>query len=586
MVRTALTGLFLFLFSGFVTAQQEKIERFNSLITVDSSGLVVITEQIDVQVAGKIFKRGIVRDLPLKRKSNNGGTYRVDYQIDEVKANGKPSPWHTEKKSGLLRIYVGQSDVYLDPGIYHYSITYSTANQIGFFNGFDEFYWNVNGNGWNVPMDIVEATIQLPERTKIISNQCFTGSHGSTESDCNFDQSGDNKIHFQASNLGKREGLTVVTTFEPGSIVNMEAKRQEVNPVKPPSPMQRSIPWIVSIFTTLLLLGYYFLTWRKFGVDPPKPTVFPQFEAPNQLSPASVGMMNSQFYSPQLLTAAIVNLAVKGFLKIEEYKKSTLLGLSNKKIFSLIKMKEASSELPAEESLLMDEFFPYETTEVVIDGKYNKAIGKTVRNFHTNVSKQWSWLIIKGLHVKFWILPVIVLISWGILISFLSKKLALFSTSFIQLIALFIILNIILLLIYIYLIRRPSKEKLALRSDIRGFEMYLKAAEEKQLQHFNPPTMTPDIFEKNLPYAIALGAEKIWGKKFQHIMDLMKNSPETRGYHPIWYAGNISNISHFSSSFNSTFTNSMTSTATNPSSGSGGGGFSGGGGGGGGGGGW
>jgi uncharacterized membrane protein len=115
--------------------------------------------------------------------------------------------------------------------------------------------------------------------------------------------------------------------------------------------------------------------------------------------------------------------------------------------------------------------------------------------------------------------------------------------------------------------------------------MYMIAAEEKQIAHFNPPEMTPKVFENLLPYAFVMGAEDVWGKKFQNLID---KSMIDKNYHPSWYVGNIGNFSSFNHSLSSSLSNSINSSATPPSSssGSGGGGFSGGGGGGGGGGGW
>ncbi|MGS0749028.1 hypothetical protein [Halpernia sp. GG3] len=96
--------------------------------------------------------------------------------------------------------------------------------------------------------------------------------------------------------------------------------------------------------------------------------------------------------------------------------------------------------------------------------------------------------------------------------------------------------------------------------------------------------MTPEIFEKYLPFAMVLGVDEIWGKKFESMLQSM-NTP----YQNSWYIGGSFRNMMFASAFTSSMTNSLSSAATPPSSsgsGSGGGGFSGGGGGGGGGGGW
>jgi uncharacterized membrane protein len=150
----------------------------------------------------------------------------------------------------------------------------------------------------------------------------------------------------------------------------------------------------------------------------------------------------------------------------------------------------------------------------------------------------------------------------------------------------FLVVNIVFFLIYQYLIRKPAVEKLKIKSLIDGFKMYLSAAEEKKIAHFNPPDLTPEIFEKLLPYAVVLGAEDVWGDKFQI---LINKSIIDQNYQPTWYAGHVGNFSTFNHTLNASLSNSLSKSATPPSSsgsGSGGGGFSGGGGGGGGGGGW
>ncbi|MBK9761086.1 MAG: DUF2207 domain-containing protein [Flavobacteriales bacterium] len=143
----------------------------------------------------------------------------------------------------------------------------------------------------------------------------------------------------------------------------------------------------------------------------------------------------------------------------------------------------------------------------------------------------------------------------------------------------------ILFLLYVYLIKRPSEEKQALRARLLGFKMYLSAAEEKQLQHFNPPAMTPEVFEKYLPYAIAFEVEEIWGDRFQNMISSALVDPN---YKSSWYGGTIMHYGSFSHSMSSSLSSSVNSSSTPPSKsgGSGGGGSSGGGGGGGGGGGW
>ena len=160
-----------------------------------------------------------------------------------------------------------------------------------------------------------------------------------------------------------------------------------------------------------------------------------------------------------------------------------------------------------------------------------------------------------------------------------------------KIVMLFSFLSLILFIAYAYLIKKPTEDSLALSAEIEGFKMYLKAAEEKQLQMFNAPKHTPELFEKYLPYAMALGVDKIWGEKFSSVL---QSAMQDKSYTPTWYAGtNFSSNSFYSigNDISSTISSSSVAPSSSGSgggwsSGSGGGGSSGGGGGGGGGGGW
>ncbi|WP_435523103.1 DUF2207 family protein [Chryseobacterium indoltheticum] len=82
----------------------------------------------------------------------------------------------------------------------------------------------------------------------------------------------------------------------------------------------------------------------------------------------------------------------------------------------------------------------------------------------------------------------------------------------------FIVLGFMSLVIYQFLIKRPSEEKLRKKSLIDGFKMYMGAAENQQLKFHNPPEITPQSFEKLLPFAMVLGVDEIWGKKFDDLL--------------------------------------------------------------------
>lgn len=611
----------------------ERILSFHSDINVDTHSGLDITEKIKVHSLGDQIRRGIFRTLPLSRNLNNR-TQKVKYEIISIKKNGKEEDYHEEIEDGFLKIYIGNKDVILQPGNYDYEIHYKTENQIGFFDQYDELYWNVNGNYWDFPVDTISATVNLPQGANILQNSCYTGFAGSTEKNCNSKLLSDYSIEWSASGFQANDGLTIAVGFKKGIMI----------PPPPPSFLEKFGILIGGFLVFLGLLYYYYSTWRKYGVDPEKPIVYPQFNSPNDLSPASLGYLKAETFKNKYITAALVNLAIKGYIQIIEKENDGLLGFFKSTYYTVKKLKPSDDKLPKEEKKLMDHLLPSSRETIDFDGKYDSKIEQAVLNCKESLKFQHDAFLNEGNNAKKLILPSL-LITFvyvaGLLLSFrmfpefekvfigLILYVVLFIAFFIAALLfkyfpglfkiflafpviifigiglfihkssdftidnnfnicyIFIVLGFTSLVIYEFLIKRPSEEKLKIKSLIEGFQMYMGAAENEQLKFHNPPEMTPQVFEKYLPFAMVLGVDEIWGQKFDAMLSKMSTE-----YHSNWYVGSTLNRYAFASTLNSSLTSSIQSSSTQPSnnsssgSGSGGGGFSGGGGGGGGGGGW
>ena len=139
------------------------------------------------------------------------------------------------------------------------------------------------------------------------------------------------------------------------------------------------------------------------------------------------------------------------------------------------------------------------------------------------------------------------------------------------------------------IMRRPTLRGRKLLDEMLGFKDYLEIAEKDELNLRNPPEKTPQLFERYLPFALALGVDQKWSEKFAGVLAAIRG-PDRSGYQPSWYTGswNSSNPVSISKNLSGGLSSAIASSVTPPgsSSGGGGGGFSGGGGGGGGGGGW
>lgn len=553
----------LFFSSLVLIAQEEKITSFHSDITVAESGSLTVRETIQIYAAGDIFKRGITRALPLTRRDIDNNRIGVDYIIREVLVDGKPVNYFTEKEGGDLVVYVGERDRYLSPGNYRYEILYETAGQIGFFDDYDELSWNVNGLSGKT-MDSVGAVVRLPAGADVISSHCYTGRQGSGDSNCTTETDEVGTLVVQANNLPSNEMLTLSVGFTKGFVT------------QPPEQLPRTFTWferkglvLLSSLFLVFLFAYYIYTWRRYGVDPPKPVVIPQFSPPDGLSPASVGMLYKGHYLDDFVTASIVNLSVKGFIRIDEVvEKGGLFGLRSDKRYALARLKEADDKLPAEEQIVMRSLFR-KTESVTLTGKYDETIAMMMRDYHKSLKKQHGSVLNEGRNLKFHLVPWLAFIAYFIvMVRFVADDLLQFTANRNALVTT-LLLGLVSYLLYAWLIVRPGERKLHYRSAVEGLKMYLDVAEEKQLQFFNPPEVTPALFEQLLPYAIALDMEKVWGDKFEKAF--LSSALEPESYRPAWYGGRYVNAALFGHALNSTLSNTLSHAAMQPQSSSGGG---------------
>lgn len=561
-MRYIYLSIILLLSSVSIIAQEEKIYTFYSDVTIEESGMIRVKEEIRIFSKGDVFKRGITRSLPLTRRDIQNNRISIDYSVSEVLMNGSPVNYFTEREGGDLIIYVGDRNIFLDPGFYIYEIYYETAGQIGFYEDYDELSWNVNGISGKM-IDSVSSVVRLPTGANIISSHCYTGRFGDKESDCISEINEDGSLTTVVNNLPSNEMLTVSVGFTKG-VVNQPAGL-ETNVF---SWFDKNGMAVVSAVFILLLSVYYRITWKKYGVDPPKPVAIPQFSPPDGLSPAAVGMLHKGYFIDDLITASIVNLSVKGYLSIEEIiEKKGLFGIRKDRVFSLTRLNNDYSKLPAEEAVVLRELF-YSDDNIRLDGKYDRDVAKMMQNYKKSLNKQFRPVLDEGINIKFHVVPWLGFVLYIIILFyFINNSLMHFE---VNRTALFITIPLLSILYIIYAIQivRPGERKLHYRSNIKGLKMYLDVAEEKRMQFFNPPSVTPEKFEELLPYAIALEMEEVWGEKFEKA--LLSSAVQPEAYQPAWYRGTYVNAALFGHALNSTLSNTVSHATTQPSSGGGG----------------
>jgi len=334
-----------------VCLAEERIHSYHSDIIIDDKGDMTVTETIMVNAEGNKIRRGIYRDFPTSYKDRFGNKYNVGFSIIKVLRDGNREKFHTKKISNGIRIYIGDENHFLQNGDYTYAITYKTNRQLGFFDRHDELYWNVTGNDWDFPIDKASATVRLPEiiprdSIEVEGYTGFTGSKGQNYA-ANINTNGD--AYFETTrSLAQRHGLTIVVSWPKGYIAELTIS-EKIDYL-----LSDNHSLFVALIGLIILLVYYWIIWLKVGKDPEKGVIFPHYEPPPGYSPASLRYVLNMGYDNTCFAAAIINLAVKGFLKIEEDDDDYSLELTGKENIEMAPGEAAIVKKLFEKSIVLD----------------------------------------------------------------------------------------------------------------------------------------------------------------------------------------------------------------------------------------
>ncbi len=644
-MKNFLTACFLALLAiAPAAAQTERISSFDSRITLNTDGSMQVVETIVVESAGIDIVHGIYRDFPLRYTDRAGNRYSVLFDIAGVRRDGNAEPYHTENLSNGIRVYFGSSSYALPSGTHSYQFAYSTNRQLGFFRDHDELYWNVTGNAWKFPIDTATATVLLPAnvRNVVTSLSGYTGYQGEKGAAYTARRDEESNPTFRAENLAPQQGLTIAVSWPKGLIAEPTAEQKRAWFIAD------NKSTIFGLAGWLVVFLYYVMVWRMVGKDPASGTIVPLYGPPDNMSPAAMRFLERMGFDEKAFTAAIMGLAAKGYLIIEQ---------DESKTYKLARRKDATekdSNLAEDEKILARILFE-DGSPLVLKNKNHEVLERAQKkvetnlhatvettSFRTNARYLWPGIIMSLLTIAAvvllsggpqvpvalfmsvwltgWSFGVYMLLSsvvraWksvrteGVLGAGQAGFITLFSLPFIagecvglgmliwacgiaafSIIAAAMGINVL----FHHLLKAPTLAGRALMDRVEGFKMFLTAVDADRLQTIARPDKTPQLFERFLPYAFALGVEHAWAEQFSQVLAQAATaggSGTGASYSPSWYSGAAFasfSASNFASNFGSSFSSAVSSSSTAPgsSSGSGGGGSSGGGGGGGGGGGW
>ena len=537
----------LFLFVGNV--QAEEIDNYSVNVKINKDATIDIVETIDYDF-GDLQKHGISRNIPVMYDTGKGLRRSIKIKDIEIKVDNKPIKFKKKKSGSELKIKIGDENI-LITGKHKYEISYKVKGAINYFDMHDELYWNVIGSGWFVK---IKKTFIKVEASNILKVEGFKGVSGSTES-CGV-ISKENTREFQCGVLGVHEGATVVIGIDKGTI-------------REPSFLEKILAmalsnWIIGL--PVIVFVWMFKQWKKKGRDPKgRGVIIPYYDVVDNLSLGDVAYIIYGKLQSEKISAMIIQLAVKGFIKIKQIKKKGVFKGAEYIFTKTDKQLEVDMKKTSEEGILYDALFSL--------GKNNSVSTNDLKDkFYTNISDIKKNVLARVIKNKYLVNnPAIVIGKW-IGIAFMLAFVVIMSSIFFQEVAVFAgILIFIIITGFGILMPRYTKKGVETKEKLLGFKLYLETAEKDRIAFHNAPEKKPEIFEKFLPYAMVFGVEKKWAEQFK---DIYNQQPE-------WYSGaegqvfNSVILANNLNAFNSVVSASLSS---NPSSASSGGsGFSGGG---------
>jgi len=542
------------------------IKDFNSQIVVNKNSTLDITEVITADCGNVVGKHGIFRILPT---SVTIGTTKISTPVEPISItdqNGRALQYTVTQDANTVTWKIGDPNATVQ-GVNIYKIHYLVKNVIRFGNPqFDELYWNLNGNYWDLQTDHFTASIIFPQEinSQNTTVDYYAGSLGSKNKNlATYHWSASNVLEFESTGmLDVRQGITA-SVLIPKNIF---------------TPYQPNFWELYGQYAYLLIplavLLICLILWWKYGKDPKvNEAIIPEYEAPGQLSPIELGMLTkSGKLENSFITAEIINFATKGLLTITETHSKVLF--FDSKDYELQKKENPPAEqgLNAVQKEILDNIFSDGTSTRKLSDLKNSFYKHlpAVKKAGETLLKDKGLIMTTGLHISLAFKTIGLVSVWLAIFSFTDNGLGILAAS--------IIISGAIIFVFSFIMPKRTSAGAKLNREIAGFKMFMETVDKDRAAFYEKE----NIFEKFLPYAIVFDMTDLWIQRMKEIYgDNFYSS-----YAPAWYVGNVGSFDVNSLSNTISGLSDSIAAGTSAPSGSGGMGGAGGGGGGGGGGGW
>jgi len=490
------------------------LSRFDVELQVLSGGDLLVTETVSPRFEGAW--NGIERLIPIEYRTPQGFNYSL--LLDRVTVTddaGTPLKVDSSRERHYrnFRIWIpGATDATRT-----FVLKYRVRNGLKFFEDHDELYWNVTGDEWDVPIEQASVRIILPPQTTGIRAQAFTGAYGARETAATVEIVGAGVWMTMPRALGFREGLTAVVGWDKGIVAA-------------PTALDQAQTFLVSNWALgipLLVFIVMYRLWATRGRDPRLRPITVVYEPPDRLTPAEAGTLVDDSPDTRDLTATLVDLAVRGYLRIAEQKAEHLFGLWSSTDYRFQRTKPAQewAILPPYERLLLEALFSDSTTEDVslssLEHRFYKSL-PPIQDAIFESLQQRKYYAQRPDRVKqaYLIGGIVLGMLLTVALSALAGRWGMAPMTFLW-------AGVLSGLIVVGFGRiMPARTLQGTRAleGVLGFEEFLTRVEADR---FDRVVKTPELFEKFLPYAMALGVEKNWARAFESIVLTS----------PVWYQG-------------------------------------------------
>jgi uncharacterized membrane protein YgcG len=343
--RLAILGLLSLLTVYPLAAREIVIQHFDEEVAIARDGTIKVTETIQAQFIGSNW-HGIYRTIPVEYTTPQGLNYTLFLELLSITdESGQPLTYDRTRQGRdiKLKIYVP----YPDNATRTVVIRYRVLNALTFFEDHDELYWNVTGNGWDARIEHATAQIELPLGVTGLRATSYGGAFGSRKQDTEV-ESGSNAVDFRTVRpLALHEGLTVVVGWDKGFVREPDARQQAL------FFLWSNWPLLIPVGVSILM----FYWWWTSGRAPRRDTVTVQYEPPDNLTPAECGTIADDAVNIRDITATLVDLAVRGYLSIERQAPNPQLGLVGDYVLHLKKQPSDWNQLQSHEQQMLRGIF-------------------------------------------------------------------------------------------------------------------------------------------------------------------------------------------------------------------------------------